>query len=215
MTFGEIWKDRGRRAGPAGTVKWRNHEGRRTSELERDDTQLVKAAAGGDASAFHALVDRHAAHLFRVASLLSSTAADAEDIVQETLAGAFTGLARFDGRSSVKTWLSRILTRQAARAWNRSRRSRRMTTLEENGDYRETAALSVGSTTMAVDHKLDVASILQLLSEEHREVLVLREMQGMSYGEIAEALGVPRGTVESRLHRARAEMRRRLEGYLP
>jgi RNA polymerase sigma-70 factor, ECF subfamily len=73
----------------------------------------------------------------------------------------------------------------------------------------------VVSTVPTVDHRIDIAAVLQTLSVEHREILVLREMQGLSYGEIAEALGIPQGTVESRLHRARAEVRRRLQGYEP
>ena len=159
-------------------------------------------------------MDRHGPHLFRLASLLSRDKADAEDIVQETFAGAFTGLAKFNGRSSVKTWLSRILTRQAARAWHKSRRSRQATSLDESGEaVAEDGRLSVGSTATAVDHRIDIAAVLQTLSVEHRDILVLREMQGLSYGEIAEALEIPQGTVESRLHRARAEVRRRLPGY--
>ncbi len=169
--------------------------------MEREDTDLISAAAGGDASAFHVLVDRHAAHLFRLASMFCRTAADAEDIVQETFIGAFAGLSKFNGRSSVKTWLSRICTRQAARAWNRSRRSRAMARIDEER-VGANSGLSVASATLAVDRKIDLAAILQTLSAEHREVLVLREMQGLSYIEIAESLGIPQGTVESRLHRA-------------
>jgi RNA polymerase sigma-70 factor (ECF subfamily) len=174
----------------------------------------MTAAAGGDPSAFHELVDRHSAHLFRLASRLSKTQADAEDIVQETFAGAFTGIRKFDGRASVKTWLSRICQRQAARAWHKSRRSRASASLDETGGLpTNDSGLSVVSMATAVDRKIDIAAELQTLSDEHREVLVLREMQGLSYTEIATTLGVPQGTVESRLHRARAEMRKRLQGY--
>ena len=137
--------------------------------------------------------------------MLSRTAADAEDIVQETFIGAFAGLAKFNGQSSVKTWLSRILTRQAARAWNRSRRSRMTAQLDEDVAGAD-AGLFVASAATAVDHKIDIAAVLQTLSVEHRQILVLREMEGLSYGEIAESLGIPQGTVESRLHRARAEV---------
>jgi RNA polymerase sigma-70 factor (ECF subfamily) len=72
----------------------------------------------------------------------------------------------------------------------------------------DSAATSVGA-------KIDLQAALQLLSEEHREVLVLREFEGMSYDEMAEAIGLPRGTVESRLHRARAELKEKLKAYLP
>ncbi len=74
--------------------------------------------------------------------------------------------------------------------------------------------LTVGGPGNAVDSKLDLQQILQTLGPEHREVLILRELQGLSYAEIAELLKVPRGTVESRLHRARNELRQRLNGYM-
>jgi RNA polymerase sigma-70 factor (ECF subfamily) len=64
-----------------------------------------------------------------------------------------------------------------------------------------------------VDHKIDLAAVLQHLSPPHREVIVLRELQGMTYEEIAQSLGIPRGTVESRLHRARLDLQQRLKGY--
>ena len=67
----------------------------------------------------------------------------------------------------------------------------------------------------ALDINLDVLEMLETLSPEHRQVMVLREMQGMSYDEIAQVLGVPRGTVESRLFRARQELKVRLKAYLP
>ena len=190
--------------------------GRRGLRLEPQDTELITAAASGDPSAFHALVDRHADHLFRLASMLSKTAADAEDIVQETLIGAFSGLSKFNGRSSVKTWLSRILTRQAAKAWHKSKRLQSAAPIDDMVETQAgDAGLSTASATVTTDQKIDIVAMLARLSEEHRQVLVLREMQGLSYGEIAEALGIPQGTVESRLHRARAEMRRRLQGYEP
>ena len=195
----------------------RRLETRTTAEIsgvQPDDTELVSNAARGDASAFHALVDRHAPHLFRLACMLSRSHADAEDIVQETFAGAFAGLAKFNGQSSVKTWLSRILTRQAARSWHRTRRTRGMAQLDETTGGAD-AGLSVPSAATAVDRKIDVAAMLKMLSPDFREVLVLRELQGLSYGEIAESLGIPQGTVESRLHRARAELRRRMQGYEP
>ena len=70
-------------------------------------------------------------------------------------------------------------------------------------------------STTDLDIRMDVLAVLEALSPEHRKVVVLREMQGMSYGEIADALGVPMGTVESRLWRARQELKERLKGYLP
>jgi len=175
------------------------------------DVDLLRRAGHGDGQAFHQLVDRHGDRLYRLARSLVGNATDAEDVVQEAFAGAFRGAAKFEGRSAVKSWLTRIVITQAAKFW-RSRRGRRDQSLE--GDVAgETGSDASGSS--AVDAKMDLTASLQKLSEEHRQVLVLREMDGMAYEEIAEVLGVPRGTVESRLFRARAELKKRLGAYLP
>jgi len=175
--------------------------------------ELVRKAAGGDHGAFHALVDRHAKVLFRTALSLSSTRSDAEDLVQETFAGAYKSLPRFDGRSSVRTWLTRILMRRAADAWRSGACRRGTIRLDEEGPATPESPRSAGTSTVAVDRKLDVHQMLQRLAPEHREILTLRELSGLSYAEIAQTLNVPQGTVESRLYRAREELRRRLGGY--
>jgi RNA polymerase sigma-70 factor (ECF subfamily) len=160
--------------------------------------------ARDDEAAFHELVDRYANEMFRLAVSLVGNAADAEDVVQETFTGAFQAMPDFEGRSSVRTWLSRILVKQAAK-WRRRRNVRRTVVLD--------ATAPGPSPEQGL--RIDVLGTLETLSPEHREVIALREFQGMSYEEIAEVLGVPRGTVESRLFRARQELRGRLKAYLP
>jgi RNA polymerase sigma-70 factor, ECF subfamily len=171
---------------------------------EADDIELLHRAGDGDSKAFHALVDRHAQRLYRLAVSLIGNATDAEDVLQEAFVGAFKGLRSFEARSSVKTWLTRILVMQAAQ-WRRSRRRRPAGPIEDSipaaGGNREAA--------------MDVQAAIAKLSPEHAEVLVLREFEQMSYEEIAQVLDVPRGTVESRLHRARGELREKLKDYLP
>jgi RNA polymerase sigma-70 factor (ECF subfamily) len=158
----------------------------------------------GDEAAFHELVDRYANEMYRLSLSLVGNTADAEDVVQETFSGAFQALPDFDGRSSVRTWLSRILVKQAAK-WRRRRKVRRTVVLD--------AATPGPSPEQGL--RMDVLGTLEMLSPEHREIIALREFQGMSYEEIAQVLGVPRGTVESRLFRARQELRDRLKAYLP
>ena len=179
-----------------------------------DDADLMRRAAGGDQAAFRALVDRHGRYLTGVAFSLCGNATDAEDLVQETLVAALT--STFRGESKVRTWLVQILVRRAALL----RRSRKR-------QHGETLANAVGATagddarprggasaTSATDAKLDLAKMLEALTPEHRQIIVLRELEGLSYDEMAEALGVPRGTVESRLHRARAVLKEKFKGYL-
>ena len=174
---------------------------------DADDAILVERARQGDHAAFHELVDRHARWLFGLAVSLVGSEADAEDVVQEALSGAFGGLAGFRGGSSVRTWLARILVRQSAA---HHRRRKRVIDLAEVARRAESGE---GPPSQAVDARLDVKAAIRRLSPEHREVVVLREMQGLSYDEIAEVLGVPRGTVESRLFRARRELMELLKDY--
>ena len=169
-----------------------------------------------DEAAFHDLVDRYAKEMFRLALSLVGNVADAEDVVQETFSGAFQAMGAFEGRSSLRTWLSGILVNQAARC--RRRRGVRRTVSLDQASAGSRAAMESGESSGAapdLDVRLDVLESLETLSPEHREVIALREFQGMSYDEMAEVLGLPRGTVESRLFRARQELRERLKAYLP
>jgi RNA polymerase sigma-70 factor (ECF subfamily) len=188
--------------------------------LEPSDLELWQAAATGDHRAFHALIDRHSARLFRLALSLSAGRSDAEDICQETFVAAFKSLRAFDGRASVKTWLTRILMRRAAKIWNKQKLARRTLSLDrsaagsgDNGDHSIAASIGVASHVAGVDQKLDLLEVIRTLAPEFRETVMLREIEGLSYQEIAVTLGVPRGTVESRLFRARAELGRKLTGY--
>lgn len=174
-----------------------------------DDTELLNQIGRQDPAACRTLLDRHGAYLFGVAHALIGNAADAEDLVQETLVGALG--SRFRGESSVRTWLVRILTNQAGMLRRRPWRRGNHVGLDETPSP-ATPAKDTGPG--GTDAKLDLSTMLAALSLEHRQVLVLREMEGLSYEEIAEALHLPRGTVESRLHRAREDLRKKFNGYL-
>jgi RNA polymerase sigma-70 factor (ECF subfamily) len=182
--------------------------------LQPSDAELVRQIRAGDEAAFGQLINRHADGLYRMACSLMGSPSDAEDVLQETFLGAFNRLSAFEGRSTVKTWLVRILLNHASK-FRRSRKVRRTDPLPEQiGPASGDEHYAASSPAAAVETRIDVAQMLQTLSPEHREVIVLRELQQMSYDEIAEALRIPRGTVESRLHRARQELKRQYEGYL-
>lgn len=174
----------------------------------RADERLLEAAAGGDAEAFGDLVERHAETLYRLAYRLVGNAPDAEDVVQESVMGAFRQARKFRGQASVKTWLTRIVMRQAARVHRRRARK---------GTARLPGEMASGGAdgSEAAHRRMDVMQALQGLSHDHREVVVLREFEGLSYAEMAETLGLPQGTVESRLYRARQELKGLLSDYLP
>jgi RNA polymerase sigma-70 factor, ECF subfamily len=183
--------------------------------LQPSDLELLRAAADGDSGAFHTLVDRHADGLFRAAMSMTPSRADAEDLLQETLLGAYRGLHRFDGRAAVKTWLNSILIRQAAKGWRRGSRHRKVKSIQppDQTQQLDDPALTTRNAAESADQKMDLMAILKKMPAEQQQILVLREIQGLSYEEIAATLNVPRGTVDSRLHRARQELRQRLHSY--
>jgi RNA polymerase sigma-70 factor (ECF subfamily) len=172
------------------------------------------AAPGGDQrqQAFARFVLPEVDVLLRVARTLTPRAADAEDLVQDTLVRAFQGIERFDG-AHPRAWLLTIMRNAHI---NRARRRRPELLHDQDaafarlaaeaGEVAETPeALVVGEAFDAV-----VSNALAALPDRFRQVVVLVDMHGLSYAEAAEVLGVPVGTVMSRLHRARARMRHRL-----
>lgn len=171
------------------------------SGMQADD-QLLRRSRLGDEGAFAELVDRHGDYLFGIARALVRSDHDAEDAVQECLMASLK--APYDGDAAVRTWLVGILVRQAALV----RRKR----FRWSRESEQPARPPQQDASSAVDARLDLAQMLQQLSPEHREVIVLRELEQMSYDEMAQALSVPRGTIESRLFRAREELRKRHGG---
>ncbi|MDP9174644.1 MAG: RNA polymerase sigma factor [Planctomycetota bacterium] len=182
--------------------------------MEESDPELVRRAADGERLAFQTLVQRHAKYLFSLAYSLVGCGADAEDVVQESLTGAYRGLRKYEGRAPVKLWLAGIVARQAARL-HYKRGLRPTISLDQASNEQDSLepAMRIGTGTIEVDRRLDIESFLQKLSDSHRQVIVLRELNGLSYEEIADVLRVPRGTVESRLFRARAELSQLLKSY--
>ena len=169
------------------------------------DAEMLQRVYHGDQAAFRSIVDRHGRYLTGVAiALCGGNRTDAEDLVQETFVAALT--SRFRGESAVRTWLVQILVRRSAML----RRSRKR---EQGQPVAGETERSTRSEVSGTDAKLDLAQMLQGLSPDQRQVIVLRELEGLSYEEMAAALHVPRGTVESRLHRARAALKQLFQGY--
>lgn len=176
-----------------------------------DDIELLRQAGQGNHGAFRILVERHATYLWGVAHALTANAHDAEDLVQETFIAALKG--GFRGEASVRTWLVKILVRRAGML-RRTRWHRMPRVALDQAHEQEPAGGGEPNPAATTEARLDLSEMLDSLSPEHRQVIVLRELQGLSYEQIADALGVPRGTVESRLHRAREQLRTRYEGYM-
>ena len=179
-----------------------------------DEEELLEQARRGDNAARTELVMRHGRRLFGLAAaLLGGADADVSDVVQETFLAAFDGgLKAFKGNASLATWLSGVLINRV-RKLRRYRRSRPTGPLD--AFERPVSATSGASNCPAtqVQQRSDVAAMLDWLPPEYREVIVLREWHGMSYAEMASALGLPERTAETRLTRARRMLRQRFASY--
>jgi RNA polymerase sigma-70 factor (ECF subfamily) len=174
------------------------------------DTELVQRAREGDRDAFRVLVERHQRASFALAMGMLRHEADARDALQEAFLKAFRNLGHFHGDAAFSTWLYRIVTNACI-----DRRRRRKVTVEADD---ATIGAVDSSPTLAVvprnpQRELERARLgeriqeaLAKLPDYHRDTVVLREIEGLSYAEIAEATGVSIGTVMSRLFHARQKL---------
>jgi RNA polymerase sigma-70 factor (ECF subfamily) len=174
--------------------------------MEPRDDFLVERARGGDLAAFETLVERHRATVFRVTARLVGEH-EAEDVTQDAFLRAYHRLGRFRGEASFRTWLLRIAHNSAMDALGRRRRradSDDADDLEQAPDVEE--ARRPAERLERSERLRRLEGKLELLRSEHRTVLVLRDVEGLSYEEIAEVTAMPVGSVKGRLHRARGEL---------
>lgn len=178
------------------------------------DELLVERAKRGDVEAFEQLISHHEKTVYNIAYRLTGNHEDASDIAQEAFIRAYSSLADFRGDSSFATWLYRIVN-NACLDELRRRKRQKVTYLDQavemdDGEVSRQIADTADGPEQALERvELQRAvqeSILEL-DEEYRVVLVMRELQGYSYNEIAEALDLNLGTVKSRLSRARGALK--------
>lgn len=182
------------------------------------DAELARLCAGRDARAMRQVVTANNQRLFRTAWSILKNRSEAEEAVQSAYLSAFANIGSFEGRSSLSTWLTRIVVNEAL--GRRRLEARRRTNLEKEGvavldAYRET--LMRGSNTESPDVTIARAEIRKLIEQAvgrlpgpFRTVFVLREIEGLSSEETAEILDVPVATVKTRLHRGRRKLQEML-----
>jgi RNA polymerase sigma-70 factor (ECF subfamily) len=179
-----------------------------------DDAALLARLRTGDSRAFEELVTTYQHRLFGVALRMLGSRAEAEEIAQETFLRAHRALGEFRGEARLGTWLYAIASRLCLDRLASA--SRRHETPDETALQQQPAE---GADAAAVLEQRELQAALHdavaALPEERRIVVVLRDLEGLAYEEIAEVLGLPLITVRSRLHRARLDLKAKLERWLP
>jgi RNA polymerase sigma-70 factor (ECF subfamily) len=201
------------------------------------DEELVRRLRAGDEAAFMDLVDRYGPLMLRIALMHVSSRAVAEEVVQEAWLGVLQGLDRFEGRSSLKTWIMRIVANRARTRGERERRTVPLSSLAPDDDdpavdpgrFRPMddpqypGAWTVPPTSWArlPEEKLIAGETLQQvrtaigrLPARQQEVILLRDVEGWDAEEVCEALDLTEGNQRVLLHRARSKVRGELEHYL-
>lgn len=179
--------------------------------LEDSDEHLVERARRGDAAAYEELVQRYTELAFRTACLLAGSAADAEDAAQDAFVKAYRALASFRAGSPFRPWLLRIVGNEARnRRRAAGRRAAQELRVAERGNPGG-AGPSPEAAFEAAEERRALLRALDALGEEHRQVVGCRYLLELSVEETATALGVPEGTVKSRLARALLRLRELLD----
>ncbi|HJL42398.1 MAG TPA: sigma-70 family RNA polymerase sigma factor [Myxococcales bacterium LLY-WYZ-16_1] len=191
----------------------RSRENDGASDRDRDAAR-VRAARAGDRRSFALLVEAYQERVYAIAFGILRQREDAWDVAQEAFVKAYKNLDRFEGKSAFYTWLYRITYNLAIDA-HRDRQRRKGRSEPLDGPVEGPPGLNHPSVSAQRRELAEVLrSAMDQLSEKHRAIIVLREVEGLSYEEMAEVLGVRKGTVMSRLHHARQNLQQLLRPYV-
>ena len=189
------------------------------------DGQFIERLKRGESAAFETLVNERSGEIYGLLYRLTENPEEARDLTQETFLRAFQSIRSFRGDSDLRTWIYRIAINQARNRWRWWRRRRRDSTVsidstDENGKPALVATLKAENVqspeqdTLAHERERILRNALKDLRRVYRETVILRDIEGFAYEEIAVALDISVGTVKSRLARGRQELRSKLEGSL-
>jgi RNA polymerase sigma-70 factor, ECF subfamily len=184
----------------------------------QDDRELVRRCLAGDDRSWEQLVNLYMRRIYNLCYRFTGNIAEAEDLTQEVFVKVFRTLNTFDpGQGQFATWLNRITRNHLVDHYRRRSRDRTTSSLDDEEAALEPRAGPASDPTVRIEAR-EQADLLQTglsrLSPDMREVVILRDLQDMDYVEIAQVLGVPEGTVKSRLNRGRVELARVLKRML-
>ena len=175
--------------------------------MSADDRALVAQAQGGERAALDELLRRHYDRIFAICRRIAGNEADAADAAQEALMAIVRGLPKFDNRAAFSTWSYRVATNACLDELRRRKRRPTPSLVDEHDGWAEKHTDDIEP---AFDEQIavrdEVQAALDGLSEEFRAPVVLRDCAGLDYAEIAETLGIPPGTVRSRIARGRTKL---------
>ena len=176
------------------------------------EAAVIQAVLDGDVNAYEALVKEYEKNVYNLALRMTGNSEDAADMAQEAFIKAYNSLTAFRGDSKFSVWLYRIVS-NVCLDFLRSRSRKQTVSLSTENDDGEEVELDIADETHSPEQLLDrslsrdaVRRGLAALPPDHREILLLREIQGLSYEEIADVLGLEAGTVKSRIFRARKKL---------
>lgn len=179
-----------------------------------DPPGLLERLRAGEPAAFEELVRAYQHRVFAVAARMLGRAAEAEEVAQEVFVRAYRAIGEFRGEARLSTWLHAITARLCL---NRLASAARRRERADEDLLRQTPSAELGAAAAVERSELETAlrQAIAELPDDRRIVVVLRDVEGLSYEEIAEALDLEPGTVRSRLHRARMDLKAKLERFLP
>ena len=187
-------------------------------EILRDEQGLIRLGLKGNQAALEALFARHSGALYQSALKLLGNPEDAEDALQEGMLSAFKNLRRFEGRSKFSSWLTRIVINAALMRLRSQRAHRTVSADEPLGEAESTLAEQLADPAPDPERLYAWKELRRLLdrnltelSPDMRTAVLLRDIEGLSTQEAAEALGVPENTLKSRLHRARLQLAEQIQ----
>ncbi len=194
----------------------------RPAELNAEECLFVAKLKANDDAAYDELVRTYSASIFHVAYRMLGDTAEASDVVQEIFLKVFRNIDGFKGEAALKTWVFKIAFSEILNRLRWWKRRHRFATVSlddgANGNGNGYHVVDSGPTPEQVlqskEQETAIQQALWKLSSDHRSIIVLRDIEGFSYNEIADVLGVSVGTVKSRLARARADLKKSLMRYL-
>jgi RNA polymerase sigma-70 factor (ECF subfamily) len=194
----------------------------RPAELTAEECLFVARLKANEDAAYDELVRTYSASIFHVAYRMLSDTAEASDVVQEIFLKVFRNIEGFKGEAALKTWIFKIAFSEILNRLRWWKRRHRFSTLSlddnangnGNGHYVVDAGPTPEQALQSKEQEAAIQQALGKLSSDHRSIIVLRDIEGFSYNEIADVLGVSIGTVKSRLARARSDLKKSLVRYL-